>query len=515
MGRRNMTARWPLGLSTALALSLSIAAAPLPAAAQPVWTHHGQVAQGGQIDAQRGPNDRIHLVSSRYYQLDAGGGVVTDEAQGDDQQGALDFPPALAVGADGTVHLITRHGGSWETGHDIRYRRRNAGGTWDVDYLFGGQVRRNYAVGIAWAGAADVVFGSSQAGVDVWGDIHLFQEGGGSASALGDLGGIWRGDCDFRLRGRNGTVYLVSGKSDPDGTAYFSWGAAGGGLYTALGANLQEHRSGTGRRAFPDLYVDSTGQVHLTYAALHEVYYNRYSASGTKALAQDVRVFDGLGDWHMSTGLSAVAGADDGQTVLAVALRSDGSQGASDSDLLWAYSVDGGATWTAQADLGWNTDGGEGRRRPRIVAIGQTFYVFFKDNAHTGISLATVTIAPDGDGDGYGSDEDCDDTDPNVHPGAPELCNGIDDNCDDQTDEGCPAGPDAGVTPDSGMADASAQDAAVGDAGAAPDGDLTPGGVSGGCACAAPAGQRPGNAPAWPWLALAIGLYLRRRRARD
>ena len=46
----------------------------------------------------------------------------------------------------------------------------------------------------------------------------------------------------------------------------------------------------------------------------------------------------------------------------------------------------------------------------------------------------------DGDGDGYGVGEecqgsDCDDGDPNVYSGAPERCNGIDDDCDHQVDE--------------------------------------------------------------------------------
>ncbi|MCP4805158.1 MAG: hypothetical protein GY913_04565 [Proteobacteria bacterium] len=39
--------------------------------------------------------------------------------------------------------------------------------------------------------------------------------------------------------------------------------------------------------------------------------------------------------------------------------------------------------------------------------------------------------AVDQDGDGYVLDEDCDDTDPDVHPGAQEICNGLDDDCDD------------------------------------------------------------------------------------
>ncbi len=44
----------------------------------------------------------------------------------------------------------------------------------------------------------------------------------------------------------------------------------------------------------------------------------------------------------------------------------------------------------------------------------------------------------DADNDGYcpGAD-DYNDNDPHVHAGAPELCNGIDDNCNGHTDEGC------------------------------------------------------------------------------
>ena len=60
----------------------------------------------------------------------------------------------------------------------------------------------------------------------------------------------------------------------------------------------------------------------------------------------------------------------------------------------------------------------------------------------------------DYDGDGYGDDQaaptsacapppdavtndgDCDDTDPDVHPGAEEVCNGLDDDCDSIADNG-------------------------------------------------------------------------------
>lgn len=66
--------------------------------------------------------------------------------------------------------------------------------------------------------------------------------------------------------------------------------------------------------------------------------------------------------------------------------------------------------------------------------------------------LPTVLLYPDGDGDGYGrpgearvgcgpvrgygvGTEDCDDGNPDVHPGAVEVCNYRDDNCNGRTDE--------------------------------------------------------------------------------
>jgi MYXO-CTERM domain-containing protein len=83
------------------------------------------------------------------------------------------------------------------------------------------------------------------------------------------------------------------------------------------------------------------------------------------------------------------------------------------------------------------------------------------NSAHFQSKEASVANAPylriqlevvDGDGDGVPDGPDCDDTDANVHPGATELCNGQDDDCDGVVDDGCPCaegatrpcGPDQG-----------------------------------------------------------------------
>ncbi len=59
-------------------------------------------------------------------------------------------------------------------------------------------------------------------------------------------------------------------------------------------------------------------------------------------------------------------------------------------------------------------------------------------------STSAPEVCPDADADGYTDAAcgglDCDDTNPNVHPGATEVCNGIDDDCNGITDDNAAGG---------------------------------------------------------------------------
>ncbi len=57
--------------------------------------------------------------------------------------------------------------------------------------------------------------------------------------------------------------------------------------------------------------------------------------------------------------------------------------------------------------------------------------------ANTITNVPPITICRDSDGDGFKEDVDCNDNNAAVHPGAAEICNGKDDNCNGQVDEGC------------------------------------------------------------------------------
>ena len=74
-----------------------------------------------------------------------------------------------------------------------------------------------------------------------------------------------------------------------------------------------------------------------------------------------------------------------------------------------------------------------------------TLLLFIGCDGQTKIVLEpsdNVVVVQDLDGDGYTADEDCDDSSALINPSAPELCDGQDNNCNDEIDEGFDADAD-------------------------------------------------------------------------
>lgn len=361
----------------------------------PRWTFEPTTIAGSQVDVGIAPGPVFKVIGSWLHTVDLGGNVTAVEKTVMDRgQGGMDFPPAIAVGPEGTVHVMTRAQGSFSDNALYYYRIASDGET--TNYLVGSPTKRNYVVGAAAVDANNAFMHFTEAGDNVWGNVHVWQDKGSSAQRLGSLKNIWRSDTDARMRGRDGMLYLVSGKCDRNGVAAFTWARMGSSVFSQLQNNLQLHQGGRTRdvrRGFPDLYIDGTGAVHFTYGAqVGDVLYAKYTSSQKKAFSEDKIVLSDLGEWHLSIGLSAVAASDDGNTVVVVGLKTDGSDKAGRCELMWTYSTDCGSSWSPQASLGTFTAGGEGRRRPRIVAIGDTFYLFYYDTAVRRITMGTVSF---------------------------------------------------------------------------------------------------------------------------
>ncbi|MCO4772205.1 MAG: FG-GAP repeat protein [Deltaproteobacteria bacterium] len=323
---------------------------------------------------------------------------------------------------------------------------------------------------------ADLAVGAPGCNDDV-GEVHVFYGAAGGLSASADLviaGGdrlgsrLFAEDLDGDGDDELFVQELLSGDNENKGGLWIFTGGSGGLAATpstTLASGFSDGRLGASVAVLPDISNPPDGIPELVVGSPEA------SLSGVGQGA--IYVFEGQASWPAQLQVSDAK-----------------------------YRVDGSNlnTWFGQSLATIDDFNGDGYPE---IAIGEPN--FSSDNSenefHRG-RLYLFTALPDRDDDGDNVSTlngDCADDDPNVRPGLLEECNGYDDNCNHQVDEGC--GDDDDAADDDDVAD---DDDTAGD----DDDDTT-----GGCECGSSLADAQQSPMAIALLVLGLGAAVVRRRA--
>ena len=190
------------------------------------------------------------------------------------------------------------------------------------------------------------------------------------------------------------------------------------------------------RLTFTDRALGQPTNVLLVYQDSPAVYLNR-STDGGATFAPYVRLDEGAPEPDNSSYDPRVAA--DGYDNVWVSWK-DRSANRSASSIALVRSTDGGATLGPVIRMDKQVPGAfynsyyHNTSTAALPEVG-LFAWYAQNGTRTSGHLFLADDRSDDDSDGVNGSLDCDDTDPDVYPGAPQLCDGVNSDCDD------PAGP--------------------------------------------------------------------------
>ncbi len=236
-------------------------------------------------------------------------------------------------------------------------------------------------------------------GTDSWSGGYEVQSDGGCAAVTAP----------------NGWIHVLGGESDPDGHAIFDPGTD---LWTAGPAMPRQHElhgaalGGDGR-----IYVFGGRDGHADIVSPHLDIYDPDSESWSTGA-----------DMPEGNLLFATASSGDRIHVLGGSTETPWHAGPY-FDVVWTYEV-ASDVWTVEDSVLPTAV-----KEPSGAWLDGRIFAFGGRNETTQAVLQIGETRTDADGDGWYDDEDCDDEHANIHPGAQELCNDVDDDCDGEIDE--------------------------------------------------------------------------------
>lgn len=361
------------------------------------WTHFGTLMQGGNFDAAVTEEGTLFFFGSESRIVDQNGVTLWQDSRGDTPMTWISQAPAVSVDNKGGLHAVSRGEGNHSRGYELFYQYRPKNGVWGPAIQVSGKLPRNYCVGVAGIDEdlAYVVF-SEKHNDNVWGRVNLAAVENGEVTRHGSTHGFRIDNIlDFRIAGGQ-YLYLAIGNNSPSGRTFYHTTAVKstpGQTYDALKNSRQRFEPPSGRRGFPRLFPNTDGSVDMTMGSqTGNAFWARSGTDGSLSEDDFIRVFDDLGEWHLSIGISAAATLPGTETVLAAAVRSNGEK-SGQGPLVAKLSRDGGKSWQAEMKVADAVRAGEGRGRIKVMATGNSFFVAYPAPGEEGtVELSRYTV---------------------------------------------------------------------------------------------------------------------------